>query len=160
MDGLPGSNMTGSLTGSRLDPICGASGTTECGGTFGDSGTSFNSQWPAISGEQWQGGHGSEFGAGGGGGYFGGGGGGTQPGIGGGGGGGSSYVYGPKVWSQTLMPGYGLMPGGLEHDPPAACGVGEWDKVDGLAGQGGKPDPSSTMHGNAGCVRIIKPGHY
>jgi hypothetical protein len=160
VDGLHGGNMDGPLPGTRMDPVCGATASIQKGGAFGDSGSSFNSKWPAMSGEQWQGGNGSEFGGGGGGGYFGGGGGGTSPGIGGGGGGGSSYIYAPKVRSSTVMPGYGFKPGGLEHDPPAACGVGDWDMVGGLVGQGGQGDPVQTSPGNSGCVRIIKPGYY
>lgn len=129
-------------------------------GQFGDSGSSFNSQWPASSGELWQGGHGSEFGAGGGGGYQGGGGGGTTPGIGGGGGGGASYVYDGIAKDITIVPGYGRIPGGLEHDPPEACGYGEWDKVGGIVGEGGEASTTETKNGNAGAVRIIKPGFY
>ena len=41
-----------------------------------------------------------------------------------------------------------------------ACGVGDWDKVGGLAGQGGKADPLVTFSGNAGAIRILKPGFY
>jgi hypothetical protein len=48
-------------------------------GRAGDSGSTYNAQWPATAGQQWQGGNGCEFGAGGGGGYYGGGGGGTSP---------------------------------------------------------------------------------
>lgn len=160
VDGLPGGGMDGVQTGTRIDPICGQTATAEQGGSFGDSGSQFNSKWPAISGVMWQGGHGSEFGAGGGGGYYGGGGGGTSPGIGGGGGGGASYVYARRVRSSTIIGGYGFKAGGLEHDPPAACGVGDWDKVGGLVGEGGKGDALTANAGNAGCVRIIKPGYY
>ena len=152
--------MNGMHAGSRVDPICGQTATIEQGGLFGDSGTSFNSKWPAMSGEMWQGGNGSEFGAGGGGGYYGGGGGGTSPGIGGGGGGGSSYIYAPKCISHTIVTGYQYKPGGLEHDPPAACGLGDWDKVGGLVGEGGHGNPIKASPGNSGCVRIIKPGYY
>lgn len=74
-------------------PVVGTSASAESPGAAGDSGSVFNSKWPAEHGSQWQGGNGSEYGGGGGGGYFGGGGGGTVPGQGGGGGGGSSYVY-------------------------------------------------------------------
>ncbi len=58
------------------------------------------------------------------------------------------------------------MPGGLNHDPPKAVGIGEWDVIGGLAGQGGRTsiDPKTgwptTFNGNSGCVRVIKPGFY
>eukprot|EP00605_Chrysophyceae_sp_TOSAG23-4_P002678 GSChrysophyteH1.ASY1.ANO1.2954.1 assembled CDS len=160
VNGLPGGNMDGELFGTRVDPICGGTATATQGGHFGDSGTSFNSKWPASDGEMWKGGNGSEFGAGGGGGYYGGGGGGTQPGIGGGGGGGASYVYLPKVHDYVIIPGENKMPGGLKCDPPLAAGAGEWDKVGGICGQGGEGDPNVTQVGRAGCVRVSKPGFY
>lgn len=72
LDGLPGSGMDGSLPGTKLDPINGASATCDGPGKCGWCGTILNSKWPASDGAQWQGGNGSEFGAGGGGGYFGG----------------------------------------------------------------------------------------
>lgn len=59
-----------------------------------------------------------------------------------------------------IIMGNGLMPGGLQHDPPQACGIGEWDKREGYAGQGGKGDPYVTMAGNNGAVRLLKPGFY
>ena len=158
--GVPGGGMDGILPGIRVDPICGVTATASAGGAAGDSGTSFNSKWPAQPGTQWTGGNGSEFGAGGGGGYFGGGGGGTQPGIGGGGGGGSSYVYAPKAYDYLIIPGDGHLPGGLKADPPQASGAGEWDKVGGFVGQGAIADVLQTKAGNAGCVRISKPGFY
>ena len=83
MDGLPGAGMNGSIPGTKIDIISGSSGTCECPGKAGWSGTTINSKWSAMNGDQWKGGNGSEFGGGGGGGYFGGGGGGTTPGIGG-----------------------------------------------------------------------------
>lgn len=97
---------------------------------------------------------------GGGGGYFGGGGGGTTPGIGGGGGGGSSYVFFPRAVDYVCILGEKNMPGGLQHSPPDAVGIGEWDKVGGLVGQGGTANLETTHKGNSGCVRIYKPGHY
>lgn len=160
LDGLPGSGMEGPLPGSRMDPINGMSASCEKAGRGGDSGSSFNAQWPASDGEQWLGGQGSEYGGGGGGGYFGGGGGGTMPGIGGGGGGGSCYVYVPRAHDYVIVSGSGHLPGGLKHDPLAAVGVGEWDKVGGWAGQGASPDVAISKPGNNGAVRIFKPGHY
>ena len=96
----------------------------------------------------------------GGGGYFGGGGGGTNPGISGAGGGGSSYLFMAMVRDHVTVIGHGMKPGGLIHDPPEACGLGEWDKVGGFAGQGGIGDPYRTFAGNNGAIRLIKPGHY
>ena len=96
----------------------------------------------------------------GGGGYFGGGGGGTMPGIAGGGGGGSSYVYVNIAYDHVIVMGHGNQPGGLNHNPPLACGVGEWDKTGGFSGQGGIGDPYKTVPGNHGAIRLIKPGHY
>ena len=81
--GVPGCGMDGALVGSRIDSRNGGCGNSnlERGGAAGDSGSIHNSAWPAMKGEMWQGGNGSQFGGGGGGGYFGGGGGGTSPGI-------------------------------------------------------------------------------
>jgi hypothetical protein len=158
--GMPGVGMDGALPGTRIDPITGGSATATAGGKFGDSGTTFNSKWPAETGEMWKGGNGSEFGSGGGGGYFGGGGGGTQPGIGGGGGGGASYVYVPKVFDYVIVPGDGKMPGGMTCDPPLASGHGEWDLVGGVVGQGADGSVTETKPGNSGCVRISKPGFF
>jgi hypothetical protein len=53
-----------------------------------------------------------------------------------------------------------MKPGGTAHDPPLACGIGEWDKVGGFAGQGGEGNEYVTYNGNNGAVRIIKAGHY
>ena len=85
--------------------------TVEKPGMAGDSGSVYNSKWPAQNGDQWQGGNGSEFGGGGGGGYYGGGGGGTIPGVGGGGGGGSSYIFLPAAYDHVIVQGDGNMPG-------------------------------------------------
>jgi hypothetical protein len=159
-DGLPGVGMEGPLKGTKIDPINGSSATAEHGGREGDCGTVYNSKWPATAGCEWQGGRGSEFGAGGGSGYFGGGGGGTYPGVGGGGGGGSCYLYIPRMHDYTVIHGHGSVPGGKDHDPPPAVGVGEWDLTGGITGQGGAAHKNKTQAGNAGGVRIIKPGHY
>ena len=96
----------------------------------------------------------------GGGGYYGGGGGGTAPGISGGGGGGSSYVYTQICRDVVVIMGHGVHAGGQQHNPPLACGLGEWDKVGGLAGQGGFGDMNATKPGNNGAVRLSKPGHF
>jgi hypothetical protein len=56
--------------------------------------------------------------------------------------------------------GYGHEPGGLQHDPPKAVGIGEWDYVGGFAGQGGMGHLSETNPGNAGAVRVMKPGNW
>ncbi len=58
------------------------------------------------------------------------------------------------------MHGHGNMPGGLNHDPPEAVGIGEWDKVGGPVGQGGQGDIFDVHTGNAGGVRIFKPGFF
>ena len=87
-------------------------------------------------------------------------GGGTTPGVSGGGGGGSSFVYTPKVSDHIVILGTGPLPGGMQHDPPNAAGVGEWDVPGGPAGQGGMGDEYVTKAGNAGAVRIMKPGFY
>lgn len=158
--GLPGGGLTGIQPGTLLDPINGCTATVDTPGAAGDSGSTYNSQWPPTAGQQWQGGNGCEFGAGGGGGYFGGGGGGTSPGIGGGGGGGSSYVFDRIIRDIVIIMGHGRKPGGLQHQPPQACGVGEWDKLPGSVGEGGRSDIFSTFPGNNGCIRIFKTGFY
>ena len=158
--GAPGGGLEGVLPGTLLDPICGGTATVEKGGLAGDSGSTYNAAWPAQAGQQWQGGNGCEFGAGGGGGYFGGGGGGTTPGIAGGGGGGSSFLYTNTLRDHLVIMGHGMHPGGLQHNPPQACGIGEWDKMEGYAGQGGRGDPLLSFPGNNGAVRLLKPGFY
>ena len=57
--------MDGEAAGALLDPINGMTATVHKGGAAGESGATFNSAWPAVSGEQWQGGNGCEYGAGG-----------------------------------------------------------------------------------------------
>lgn len=96
----------------------------------------------------------------GGGGYFGGGGGGTSPGLSGGGGGGSSYIYTNISYDHVIIMGHGYQPGGLNHDPPQACGIGDWDKIGGLAGQGGMGDKYNCNPGKSGAIRLIRPGYY
>jgi hypothetical protein len=190
--GAPGGAFDGILPGTLIDAICGGTATVDKPGRAGDSGSTYNAQWPATAGQQWQGGNGCEFGAGGGGGYYGGGGGGTSPvrtkktmksnqfqtiklisfflshflqqnqkqGIAGGGGGGSSYVYPSIVRDYVVIMGQGMHPGGLQHNPPQACGIGEWDKMEGFSGQGAKGNPMETYPGNNGAVRLLKPGFY
>jgi hypothetical protein len=47
----------------------------------------------------------------------------------------------------------------MKFSPPAATGVGDWDLVGGVVGEGGTKDKTTkTNSGNAGCVRIFKPG--
>jgi hypothetical protein len=160
LSGRPGGGLEGELPGTRVDPINGGTATAASPGQAGESGSTFNTNWGATAGDMWQGGNGCEFGAGGGGGYLGGGGGGTSPGLGGGGGGGSSYVNPAIVRDYVVILGHGLEPGGLKHDPLLACGIGDWDLVGGLAGQGGKGLDNATNSGNNGAVRISRPGHY
>jgi hypothetical protein len=160
LHGLSGGGLDGTLPGTLVDPLNGGTATVESPGNAGETGSTFNSKWPARSGEMWQGGLGSEFGGGGGGGYYGGGGGGTSPGIGGGGGGGSSYVYRSICRDTVVIPGHGLQAGGLHNKPPLACGVGDWDKSGGHVGEGGKCDLTNTQPGKNGCIRIFKTGFY
>eukprot|EP01036_Dinobryon_divergens_P026472 gene26472-35131_t len=145
LDGLPGSGLDGTLKGVMIDPINGTTATVQ------EPGSLHNTQWAATPGSMWQGGSGCEFG-----------GGGTMPGISGGGGGGSSYVFVPLLSDYVCVSGHGVKPGGLstKPGPPLACGLGDWDKTGGLAGQGGQGDKVATHSGNAGAVRILKPGHY
>lgn len=69
-------------------------------------------------------------------------------------------MYNPILRDHVIIMGHGSLPGGMQHNPPQACGIGEWDKVEGFAGQGGKGDPHITFPGNNGAVRIFKPGFY
>ncbi len=158
--GLPGGGLDGILPGTLVDPLNGRTATVDSPGAAGESGSTFNSQWAATPGQMWQGGNGCEFGAGGGGGYYGGGGGGTSPGIGGGGGGGSSYVYSHICRDIVLIPGHNKNPGGMNHKPPQACGVGDWDKTGGIVGEGGRGEPFATNPGKNGGIRIYKTGFY
>jgi hypothetical protein len=87
-------------------------------------------------------------------------GGGTTPGVSGGGGGGSSFVYQARTLDHLVILGSGPDPGGLQHDPPVAAGIGVWDKPGGYAGQGGIGTDTMTKAGNSGAVRILKPGFY
>lgn len=160
IDGMPGGGLDGVLPGTHLDSRNGSTATVHVPGFAGDSGSIYNSAWQATDGTQWQGGNGCEFGAGGGGGYFGGGGGGNSPGIGGGGGGGSSYVYANSCNDYVVISGHGIEPGGLNHNPPEAVGLGEWDKVGGLSGRGAIGHPDRSSSGNNGAVRITLPGSY
>lgn len=59
-----------------------------------------------------------------------------------------------------LFQGDCRQPGGDKRDPPEACGVGEWDKVGGFAGEGAQGDVSVTRDGNSGAIRVFKPGYY
>jgi hypothetical protein len=159
-DGLPGCGDAGPYPGARIDPRNGCSACGTEGGAAGDSGNIHFSDFPASPGTLWQGGNGCQFGGGGGGGYAGGGGGGTSPGVGGGGGGGSSFLYTELVQDYQFIHGTGRTPGGIDHDPPQAVGIGEWDKVGGLCGEGGTGDPKQVFAGNAGAVRIFKQGFF
>ena len=115
---------------------------------------------PDQPGTQWQGGAGAQFGGGGGGGLFGGGGGGTSPGIAGGGGGGSCYVDVGTCKDFVVLQGVGNFPGGMKHQPPKACGVGEWDYTGGYSGSGGGADITKVTPGKHGAVKILRPGFY
>lgn len=65
LDGLPGGGLEGSYNGTLIDPINGSTATVNEGGSAGETGSTYNSAWPATAGEMWQGGNGCEFGAGG-----------------------------------------------------------------------------------------------
>ena len=54
-----------SRPGSVVDPINGSSASVQGPGAGGESGSVYNSQWPAQSGQMWLGGGGCEFGGGG-----------------------------------------------------------------------------------------------
>ena len=163
-NGCPGGGFEGGQTAD--DPRNGKGGTQEEGGEGGHFPLNENWSWDGNEnniigkdGEQWQGGDGSIFGAGGGGGFFGGGGGGSTPGIVGGGGGGSSFANDDVKHVVTLL-GEGDKPGGMNRKPPTAVGIGEWDPIEGHAGQGGPADEKVVERGRDGCVIIRTPGFY
>ena len=91
--------------------------------------------------------------------FLGGGGGGSTPGIVGGGGGGSSFANDDVKHVVTLL-GEGDKPGGMNRKPPTAVGIGEWDPIEGHAGQGGPADEKVVERGRDGCVIIRTPGFY
>jgi len=159
-DGCPGGGLDGELPGMRVDKRNGRMGTQDRGGAAGDSGEAALCTFPSKPGAQWQGGNGAQFGGGGGGGLFGGGGGGTSPGIAGGGGGGSSYVDVTACKDFVVLQGVGNFPGGTKHQPPKACGIGEWDYTGGFSGSGGGADIREVHPGKNGAVKILRPGFY
>ena len=59
-----------------------------------------------------------------------------------------------------ILQGVDNFPGGMKHAPPKACGVGDWDFVGGVAGQGGGADIVECQAGKNGAVKIMKPGFY
>ena len=163
-NGCPGGGFEGGQTAD--DPRNGKGGTQLEGGEGGHFPLNENWSWDGDEnniigkeGGQWQGGHGSIFGAGGGGGFFGGGGGGSTPGIVGGGGGGSSYASDAIKHVVTLI-GEVDQPGGMNRKPPTAVGLGEWDPIAGFAGQGGPANEKMVERGRDGCVIIRTPGFY
>lgn len=158
--GVPGGGLNGELPGACVDKRNGRMGTQDCGGKAGDSGEASMCAFPAQAGQAWQGGAGAQFGGGGGGGVFGGGGGGMSPGIVGGGGGGSCFVDVSTVKDFVVLQGSGSRAGGGGHHPPKACGIGEWDFVGGLAGEGAPGDISQLNAGRNGAVRLVRPGFY
>lgn len=53
------------------------------------------------------------------------------------------------------------LPGGVTHGAPEAVGAGDWDKVGGVAGEGGHTQNFVlTRPGNNGAICIFKPGFY
>jgi hypothetical protein len=161
IDGVPATGISGPLPGTKLNLLCGGQGSFDRGGNPGESGGLLNSAWPASAGTWYVGGDASEFGGGGGGGFGGGGGGGTSPGIAGGGGGGSSYINSHCMKDLVSIGGRDFLPGGQSHGCPDAVGVGDWDKVGGVAGEGGHTYNNQIPHpGNNGAIRISKPGFF
>ena len=126
----------------------------------GDRGEAALCAFPSRPGSRWQGGAGAQFGGGGGGGVFGGGGGGTSPGIAGGGGGGSSFADTTVCRDVVILQGVDNFPGGMKHAPPKACGVGDWDFVGGVAGQGGGADIVECQAGKNGRREDHEAGFY
>lgn len=159
-DGVPGGGLHGELPGTHIDKRNGRMGTQDSGGKGGDSGEAATCAFPSEAGDAWQGGAGAQFGGGGGGGLFGGGGGGMSPGIVGGGGGGSCFVDLGAVVDFVILQGSGSRAGGQEHQPPKACGIGEWDYVGGSAGDGAPGALDELRRGRNGAVRIVRPGFY
>ncbi len=45
-------------------------------------------------------------------------------------------------------------PGGFTIDPAAATGIGEWDKLGGAVGEGGRATAVEVFAGNGGAVRV------
>ncbi len=159
--GVPGAGVDGEVPGTHIDLRNGRMGRSWCGGAGGDSGDILGCKFPPQSGGPWKGGNGGEYGGGGGGGLFGGGGGGTSPGIVGGGGGGSSFVNWNQCVDAVVLQGNGRLPGGVEDRVlPPATGLGEWDLVGGVCGEGGKADEWTVEDGRCGCVRVFRPGFY
>ena len=156
-DGVAGGGLEGELPGTRIDKRNGRMGTSEAGGKAGDSGEAALCSFPSEDGRPWQGGAGSQFGAGGGGGIYGGGGGGTSPGIAGGGGGGASFVDVAAVQDFKVLQATGALVAG---NAPYACGLGEWDFSGRLAGSGADASISHVSQGHHGAVRITRPGFY
>ncbi len=78
----------------------------------------------------------------------------------GGGGGGSSYVYTAVCRDFVIIHGDKDMPGGLQQNIPDAVGIGEWDKVGGVVGQGGFGDSVKLNAEKNGAIRILKPGFF
>ena len=48
----------------------------------------------------------------------------------------------------------------MNRKPPTAVGIGEWDPIEGHAGQGGPADEKVVERGRDGCVIIRTPGFY
>jgi len=57
--------MTGFLPGQRVDKRSGSTATVDNFGEAGDSGSIYNTEWPADNGDLWKGGRGCQFGGGG-----------------------------------------------------------------------------------------------
>ena len=47
-----------------------------------------------------------------------------------------------------------------KHQPPKACGIGEWDYTGGFSGSGGGADIRKVHPGKNGAVKILRPGFY
>ena len=59
-----------------------------------------------------------------------------------------------------MLQGVGNFPGGTKHQPPKACGIGEWDYTGGFSGSGGGADIREVHPGKNGAVKILRPGFY
>ena len=52
-----------------------------------------------------------------------------------------------------IFQGGGKLSGGQQHNPPTAVGIGEWDVMGGLVGEGGNGNPNDVNQGCNGAVR-------
>ena len=67
---------------------------------------------------------------------------------------------GSEMCIRDRLQGVGNFPGGTKHQPPKACGIGEWDYTGGFSGSGGGADIRKVHPGKNGAVKILRPGFY